>query len=207
MSKTPAGMVKRYLVSAKAPKAKSYRRIGRHAKDGRFLWWGTPLGLLMRRRKVLRGTIAQGEVDDFHRWAAKKGLVSRATEVDPTPRVTGKEDNVHAGLLGALNGFMARHAPRFVANIISGFRSYASQLRLYLGWVNRLPGFNPANPPGSSKHEASGGFKVARAADTYIAGVPFWTWCARHGLRDEAHAAGLRQPYPHEPWHVEKAGL
>lgn len=28
-----------------------------------------------------------------------------------------------------------------------------SQLELYQGWVNRLPGYNPANPPGRSTHE------------------------------------------------------
>lgn len=28
-----------------------------------------------------------------------------------------------------------------------------SQYKLYWGWIRRLPGFNPANPPGRSTHE------------------------------------------------------
>lgn len=30
---------------------------------------------------------------------------------------------------------------------------YKSQAQLYDGWVNRLPGYFPANPPGTSSHE------------------------------------------------------
>lgn len=35
----------------------------------------------------------------------------------------------------------------------SGWRSMEKQRYLYNGWVNRLPGFNPAAPPGYSNHQ------------------------------------------------------
>lgn len=39
-------------------------------------------------------------------------------------------------------------------SILSGWRSSERQKELYDGYINGLPGFNPANRPGSSNHEA-----------------------------------------------------
>lgn len=203
---TTGALFDAFILSARTKGSKgAFRRIGRHAKDGRFLWWGALMGVAMRKRKLLRGTVAANEVDDFHRWAAGKGLESQAKKVEQTRHVTGAEANVHRDLLLCIERFMAAHLPRRQADIISGFRAYAKQLALWLAFQAGTG--NPANRPGSSKHEATGGFKVARACDTYISGVPFWRYVADRGLTRQAEAFGLRCPYDHEPWHVEKAGL
>lgn len=198
--------VKTYFLGIR-PKGSNaaYARVGRHAKDGRFIYWARPLGIVTRRRKLLRGTITAGELGTFHKWASKNGFESRALEANTTPLVSGAKDNIHAKLLSGINSFMAAHAPTKKANIISGFRSFAKQMALYLAFLAGKG--NPANKPGSSKHEATGGYKVARAVDLYIEGVAFWTWVDRNGLRKQAEARGLTQPYSHEPWHVELKGL
>lgn len=42
-----------------------------------------------------------------------------------------------------------------------------SQAQLYYGWIHRLPGYNPANPPGFSTHELRND------------GVAYWGWRGR----------------------------
>lgn len=76
-----------------------------------------------------------------------------------------------------------------------------SQAQLYYGWVHRLPGFNPANPPGVSTHELrSDGVaypsirRGARLPDEY---------CGMDASPSESLRTGLsrvglssRRPYP-----------
>ena len=78
-------------------------------------------------------------------------------------------------------------------DIQSGFRSAADQQRLYDLF---LAGDGaPANPPGRSLHEKG------LAVDANIDGTNFWDF---RGVRTLAGKYGLKQPYAHEPWHVEK---
>lgn len=181
------------------------RRIGIHRKTAGIYWWGSAYGLQLRARGLLRGVFAHDERDDVKAWANRKGYAIKLVDVLVTSHIIGKEYRVHWRLLAAVEKFMRQNAPNRLVDIISGFRSYASQLRLWLAFLAGTG--NPANKPGSSKHEATGGYSVARAIDAYIGGVPFWAWVNARGLRDEAAALGLRQPYDHEPWHVELAGL
>ncbi len=194
-----------YTMAARKNRLAPWRRLGRHAKNGKFYWWSTPMGLALRKKGLLRGTIHTDEIDDLQKFVAGKKLQRKLTAIETTPHVRGKEKNVHPRLLGAIEKF-GKKAKR-VADVVSGLRSYRDQNRLYQGFINGLPGFNPANPPGQSKHEGTDGYKVARAVDLYIQGVAFWSFCDAHGLRGVAEKLGLRQPHKHEPWHVELAGL
>lgn len=90
-----------------------------------------------------------------------------------------------------------------VIGITSAWRSRAEQQRLYDGWVRRLPGFNPANPPGTSKHETTtpDGRPAAEAADLNYPTTEARTWAHEH-----AATFGLHFPIRREPWHVESNG-
>jgi hypothetical protein len=74
----------------------------------------------------------------------------------------------------------------------SGKRSRAMQLRLYLGWLHRLPGFNPANPPDKSAHCRNGWHSAVDITEP-------------DELMRVAQKRGwpVRRPYPGEPWHIE----
>lgn len=194
-----------YLKARVAGTHKRFRRVGRHKRTGQLVWLGTAYATLLRTRGLLRTVFKSDEWPAIVKQATKQGLGLKLIAADVTPNIIGKEDNVHPDLLGALQSFMDRFSPNRILDIISGFRSYASQLSLWLLYLSGLG--NPAAKPGTSKHEATGGYKTARAVDAYINGIAFWTWVDQHGLRRKAEALGLRQPYPSEPWHVEKAGL
>lgn len=87
-------------------------------------------------------------------------------------------------------------AARFVGiriSISSAFRTYAEQERLYNGWKAGLAGFNPADPPGHSKHQEG------VAVDLHFA--------SGEKERDEFYAIavahGFTRPHPGEPWHFD----
>lgn len=75
-----------------------------------------------------------------------------------------------------------------------------TQRMLYDGWVRRLPGFNPANPPGYSTHEL---FSDGAAYPRRPRGVPLCAWKCGMDWSDSAAAlnAGrelgldIRRPY------------
>lgn len=81
-------------------------------------------------------------------------------------------------------------------SILSGWRSSERQRELYDGYIQGLPGYNPANRPGSSNHEANPwGDPMALAADL-------------QGDLAEANARagefGLHFPIANvEPWHCQ----
>jgi hypothetical protein len=79
--------------------------------------------------------------------------------------------------------------------INSGFRSYAEQKHLYDGHVKKLPGFNLAAKPGSSKHQNGVAFDIPVAGGT---GNPTYDW-----LRENATAHGFVRTVSKEPWHWE----
>lgn len=83
--------------------------------------------------------------------------------------------------------------------ITSAWRSRAEQQRLYDGWKQRLPGFNPANPPGRSKHEKTlNGQPASEAADLAFSSAQALAWA-----HERAPEYRLCFPIPRESWHVE----
>lgn len=70
-------------------------------------------------------------------------------------------------------------------------RLYGDQKYLFTGWVNRLPGFNPADNPDDETQR--------------LAHVRFAAFDLANPKRDRAacEAAGLIFPYSYEPWHCE----
>lgn len=94
--------------------------------------------------------------------------------------------------------------------ITSAWRSYDEQKRLYDGWKTYgRPRFNPANPPGVSKHEhTANGQPAADAADLRYPGS--------RGTKERAAAVawvhgnaanfGLHFPIRREDWHAESNG-
>lgn len=145
------------------------------------------------------------EYDAVQLFAKRHGYRTWTTKprgFDLTRYVTGREYRVDPRILAAVNRVAASKVT--TCTVVSGWRDSSKQLALWLGWVARLPGFNPANPPGTSKHEALPKFP-ARAADVYCNGVMFWNWARGAGVATRARALGLTEPYRHEPWHVELA--
>ena len=51
----------------------------------------------------------------------------------------------------------------------------SSQAELYRGWLNRLPGYNPANPPGQSTHEGKNDGVAFRFWPRFF-NLPWWAW-------------------------------
>jgi hypothetical protein len=80
----------------------------------------------------------------------------------------------------------------WTGKLTSGKRSKAKQLALYLGWLKRLPGYNPADPPWKSRHCKIGWHCAVDVteADQFV------------------HVAQKRgwpviRPHSNEIWHVE----
>lgn len=81
--------------------------------------------------------------------------------------------------------------------VTSGYRSSEKQRQLYECWKTRKPGCAPANPPGSSNHEAvPNGPAAGLAADL----GPRSKMSAAH---QAARNYGLHFPIAKEPWHCQ----
>lgn len=91
--------------------------------------------------------------------------------------------------------------------ITSAWRSREEQQRLYDGYKAGKPGFHPANPPGTSKHEDSGpnGEPASNACDLDYpdgsARAEAVQWVHRR-----AASFGLCFPIRREDWHAESNG-
>ncbi|MCW2922270.1 MAG: penicillin-resistant DD-carboxypeptidase [Thermoleophilia bacterium] len=141
------------------------------------------------------------ELDIVRGFAQRRGYRTQQTApggIDLTANLDGKEYRVDRRILSAMNATARRAGGS--CTVISGWRDSAKQLKL---WLSYLAGTgNPANRPGTSKHEAAWRMPSG-AADTYCNNVAFWTWARARGVTSFAKSRGLRQPYAHEPWHVE----
>ncbi|MFH1810227.1 MAG: peptidoglycan-binding protein [Pseudomonadota bacterium] len=85
--------------------------------------------------------------------------------------------------------------------LISGFRTMSEQQYLYNGWVNRLPGFNPAAPPGYSNHQSGIALDLNTQGVSRSQGTgAVYNWLARNG-----HRFGFSR-IPSEHWHWEYRG-
>lgn len=111
--------------------------------------------------------------------------------------VQGKLAQLQPSFAGRLRQLL-EDAPTAVT-ITSGYRSSARQAELYRLFLAGKG--NPANRPGTSRHEAvdRAGRPAALAADLALGGSR--TWAHAHARRYR-----LRFPYGHEPWHVEPDG-
>jgi D-alanyl-D-alanine carboxypeptidase len=78
--------------------------------------------------------------------------------------------------------------------INSGFRSWPEQNALYQGFINRVPGFNKAAPPGYSNHQNG----IALDINVTGFGGPTYTW-----LTQNATSHGFLRTVDGEPWHWE----
>lgn len=146
------------------------------------------------------------ELDVVRAWAARNGWRTSETVrggIDTTPHLTGKEYRVDRTLRIALNA--TARAGGGTCTIISGWRDSLKQLKL---WLMYLAGTgNPANRPGTSRHEAP--YRMpALAADVYCgaSSTTFWAWSRSKRVAPFAKSRGLRMPYQHEEWHVERTG-
>jgi hypothetical protein len=87
----------------------------------------------------------------------------------------------------------------------SGWRSSAHQGELYTCWLARRPGCNPANPPGTSNHEAvpyHDGQRIALAVDIY----PDKVGATRDDyllVQEVCKRHGLHFPIGSELWHAQ----
>lgn len=72
----------------------------------------------------------------------------------------------------------------------SGWRSNAKQTELYEGFKAGKPGFNPADPPGFSKHQNGKALDLA-----------FATTADREAFATLAQSYGFSRPVKGEPWH------
>lgn len=73
--------------------------------------------------------------------------------------------------------------------IMSAWRSMEKQQELYNGWKQGLPGYNPADPPGHSKHQ-----------DGTAIDLTFASGAEREEFAALAIAHGMVRP-THELWH------
>jgi hypothetical protein len=101
--------------------------------------------------------------------------------------------------LDTLEPYMALVQAAAAAGVLvainSGFRSYPEQKLLHEGFVKKLPGFNKAAPPGTSKHQNGIAFDIRVAGGD---GNPTYEWLKRNG---PAH--GFIRTVNGEPWHWE----
>lgn len=79
--------------------------------------------------------------------------------------------------------------------INSAFRSYREQEQLYDGFIRKLPGYNTAAKPGTSKHQNGIAFDIQVAGG---AGDPCYDWLTRN-----APQRGFVRTVNKEPWHWE----
>lgn len=88
----------------------------------------------------------------------------------------------------------------------------SDQQELYDGWLARLPGFYPANPPGTGSHEGIADATLARvfsgAGIMLGSKLPQWAWgldlADGPGFEAGARDLGFKvvRPYANESWHV-----
>ena len=118
-----------------------------------------------------------------------------------------KLDDLHPDLRKRVRA-LQKAAP-WPIGITSGYRSTQRQRELWEAWQRRDPGANPANRPGTSKHERTlDGKPAAEAVDLDFPGArgskahaEAVAWV--HG---NAHLFGLHFPIRREDWHAESNG-
>jgi LAS superfamily LD-carboxypeptidase LdcB len=78
--------------------------------------------------------------------------------------------------------------------VVSAFRTWEEQTRLYSGYVSKAPGFNQAAVPGFSNHQGG----IAVDVDTDRGTSAAYDWLSKNAGR-----FGFRRTVASEPWHWE----
>lgn len=168
------------------------------------------------------GHVRYEHVDEAIAWAKANGLtvakVLRAKPADHHPDHEHKRHHKPDGKKGSgkLTKNSSTHWPtdkrtverlKKVAEdlgvelrVVSGYRSYSEQAKLYYGWTHHLPGYNLAAPPGKSNHN------FGHAADTDVVDpksgklISIGNW---PGARAALKKHGLVLSVASEAWHVD----
>jgi hypothetical protein len=61
-----------YISARKRGSKEPFQRVGRHKRTGKFYWWGSRYGRILRKRGVLRGTVGESGKAAFIAWAKRK---------------------------------------------------------------------------------------------------------------------------------------
>lgn len=114
-------------------------------------------------------------------------------------RVVGTNREIEHVAAATADAFLAMAAAAQtegrIVGLNSGFRSYPEQKHLSDGWQRRLPGFNPANPPGFSNHQNGVAFDIDVGAGP---GNATYDWMARNATQ-----FGFVRTVKSEVWHWE----
>lgn len=162
------------------------------------------------RRRFNAGDVA-GAADAFRMWVIPASLKDRR-EAEIAHFETPDEETAVAVDLEHLHPVMRARVERAMAAFpglvpYSAARSTKRQAELRRGWELRLPGYNPANPPGTSWHEYGEGIPGgpwAMAVDWDTSGR---SGAALGALRARAGEFGFCFPVPDEDWHAQPAEI
>jgi hypothetical protein len=124
--------------------------------------------------------------------------------VTPSAATRRKLDQLHPDLRARVEQLIL--ACPFPLGITSAWRSQAEQQRLYDGWKAGKPGYAPANPPGTSKHENTPEKPAALAADIDYPDDPEQRALTVRWVHRHAADFGLHFPIRREDWHAESNG-
>jgi GH24 family phage-related lysozyme (muramidase) len=168
------------------------------------------------RRRFNAGDVA-GAADAFRMWVIPASLRDRR-EAEIAHYLTPDEETAVAANLEPLHPTFRARVERALAAfgglaVYSAGRSTRRQAELYAGWVARRPGYNPANPPGTSWHEYD---EDGEAGDDLPSGP--WAYAvdfdtsgrsgrALEELRAVAAEFGLCFPVASEEWHAQPAEI
>ena len=94
-----------------------------------------------------------------------------------------------------LNLMEAAKKDNISLSITSGFRTFAKQEKLFVGFEKRLPGFNRAAKPGRSNHQNGIAFDLNTGG---FDGAPVYDW-----MKKNATAFGFIRTVNKEHWHWE----
>ena len=166
------------------------------------------------RRKLNAGDY-EGAAAEFGKWVKAGGQVLaglvRRRKDEAELFLTPDEEPTVADLSPLHPTFRSRVESALNAfpglDVYSAGRSTQRQAELSRGWELRLPGYNPANPPGTSWHEFGEGIPGGRwtlAVDFDTSGR---SGAALAALRARAAEFGLCFPVASEEWHAQPAEI
>jgi|GEM_PF-3840660 GH24 family phage-related lysozyme (muramidase) len=162
------------------------------------------------RRRFNAGDVA-GAADAFRMWVIPASLKDRR-EAEIAHFLTPDEETAVAVDLEHLHPTFRARVDRALAafpglDVYSAGRSTQRQAELRRGWELRLPGYNPANKPGTSWHEYGEGIPGGRWALAVDFDTSGRSGAALRSLRARASEFGLCFPVPDEEWHAQPAEI
>lgn len=173
------------------------RGVTRHSRSALYQRANTPAG-------IPSGVDVNDVAGDWHPRGAPAPPPPSVPSGGFVPSFTGKNvERLHPVFADQLHQLAAVAGHDIWAQ--STGRTDAEQQVLYNGWINRLPGYAPANPPGGpSWHRYIEGQMHAQAADISTVGLGGAT--ARAVFGPHVGRAGLEFAIASESWHIQPAG-